>query len=346
MEPSGELSEQGTTAVAAAKAKDKKAWVHLLQCLPDDLLMQVAAKKTGKEVWDSLKVRFIGEESVKKARLQTLKSEFDVMRMKVEESIDGYAGRLTGMSVRYGNLGGMLDDVALVKKLFDTMPECYINVVVGIEQFYDLKKLAFDEAVGRLKALSGRLGRSGQPVRRPTEVDHRMAVAVGVGVVEVVVMEEEVARPIRQRRVLRSGKKDKSHIQCFKCHRYGHYANRCPREKEEEEAHHVLAVDVEPSLLLVETEEPGLLEYTSQQIQGGVTLNGGMVQPELHFTGSQESTREIWYLDNGASNHMSGDRLKFREFDQTFTGKVQFRDGFVVEIQGRGSILFQWRTRD
>jgi hypothetical protein len=35
-----------------------------------------------------------------------LKSEFDGMRMKEDESIDGFAGRLTGMSVKYGNLGG------------------------------------------------------------------------------------------------------------------------------------------------------------------------------------------------------------------------------------------------
>ena len=69
-----------------------------------------------------------------------------------DESIYAYAGRLTGMSVRYGILGGSLDDAALVKKLFDTVPERYINMVAGIEQFYDLKKLAFDEDVGRLKA--------------------------------------------------------------------------------------------------------------------------------------------------------------------------------------------------
>ena len=69
MEPTGETSDQGATAVAARKAKDIKARAHLLQCLPDDLLMQVATKKTGKEVWDSLKARFVGEERVKEARL-------------------------------------------------------------------------------------------------------------------------------------------------------------------------------------------------------------------------------------------------------------------------------------
>ena len=35
MEPSGETSSQDATAVAAAKAKDRKAKACLLQCLPD-----------------------------------------------------------------------------------------------------------------------------------------------------------------------------------------------------------------------------------------------------------------------------------------------------------------------
>jgi hypothetical protein len=51
-----------------------------------------------------------------------------------------------------------LDDAALVK-MFDTVLEHYINVISRIEQFYDLKKLAFDEAVGRLKAFEERTKR-------------------------------------------------------------------------------------------------------------------------------------------------------------------------------------------
>lgn len=55
--------------VAMATTKDKKVRVHLLQCLPNDLLMQVVNKKTGKEVWDSLKAWFVGADRVKDARL-------------------------------------------------------------------------------------------------------------------------------------------------------------------------------------------------------------------------------------------------------------------------------------
>ena len=145
----GHLPKGQTLAEAR---KDKKVRADLLQCLLDDLLMQVAKKKKGKEVWDSLKARFVGAERVKDVRLQTLKAEFDALKMKDEETVDQFAGKLTEMSVRYGNLGGSLEDSEMVKKLFDTVPDRFLNVVAGIKQFYDLKKLSFDEAVGRLKA--------------------------------------------------------------------------------------------------------------------------------------------------------------------------------------------------
>ena len=138
---------------------------HLFQCLSDELLMQVAKKKTGKEVWDSLKARFVGAERVKDARLQTLKAEFNALDMKEEETVDEFAGKLTAMSVKYGNLGGTLEDAAMVKKLFDTVPDKYIHVIAGIEQFYDLKTLPFDEAVGRLRAFEERTRRGAGSLR-------------------------------------------------------------------------------------------------------------------------------------------------------------------------------------
>jgi hypothetical protein len=69
------------------------------------------------------------------------------------------------------------------------------------------------------------------------------------------------------------------------------------------------------------------------------------VMPEL-FISKGEVRDDVWYLDNGASNHMTGDHQKFRELDQTSTGKVRFADGSLVEIEGKGSILFQGRTGD
>jgi hypothetical protein len=89
VEPSGvgETVLEGQAAAAARTAKDKKARAHLLRCLSDDLLMQVANKKTGK-VWECLKERFVGADQVKEERSQTLKSEFDALHMKDDEGVD------------------------------------------------------------------------------------------------------------------------------------------------------------------------------------------------------------------------------------------------------------------
>jgi hypothetical protein len=85
--------------------------------------------------------------------------------MKEGDTIDAYARQLMGMSIRYGNLGGSLDDQALVKKLFDTVPDRFIQVVAGIEQFFNLKKLSFVDAIEQLKAFEERIGRGTNSVK-------------------------------------------------------------------------------------------------------------------------------------------------------------------------------------
>ena len=54
----------------------------------------------------------------------------------------------------------------------------------------------------------------------------------------------------------------------------------------------------------------------------------------------------MWYLDNGASNHMTGDPSKFRELNSGVTGRVKFGDGSAVQIEGKGSILFKCKNGD
>ncbi|XP_066324621.1 uncharacterized protein [Miscanthus floridulus] len=372
VEPPAEASEQATTAAEAAKAKakDRKAKAHLLQCLPDDLLMQVATKKTGKEVWESLKARFVGAERVREARLQTLKSEFDALRMKEDEQLDQYVGKLTGMSVKYGNLGGTLGDAALVKKLFDTVPDRYLNVIAGVEQFYDLSKMAFDDAVGRLKAFDectrrgagGARSDNGQLLLTQSEWEARQKRSTGEGSKGGRSHDGGSRGQGRGRGGGRGGrggqgeaakdggsKRDKSHIKCFKCHNNGHYTNRCPEKKKEEEAHHVRTVETEPSVLLAETVELRLHEHTeTMSLHSEVYLEESKVMPALYFVeeGDEESMNNVWYLDNGASNHMSGDQQMFRDIDHTVSGKVRFGDGSFVEIMGKGSIMFQGRSGD
>ena len=113
-------------------------------------------KKTAKEVWDSLKTRYLGADWVKKARLQSLKSEFDALRMVEGESVDAFTGKLSGMATKFRSLGDTLDDAALVKKLLDSVLDKFLQLVASIEQTHDLDTMPFEEAIGRLKAYEER----------------------------------------------------------------------------------------------------------------------------------------------------------------------------------------------
>ena len=114
----------------------------------------LAAKKTAAEVWAALKARFVGADRVRAARLGTLRGEFELLRMADAESLDDFAGRLGGMAARYAALGSTLKDVALVKKLLDSVPNRLYPAVAGIEQFCDVDDMVFEDVLGRVKAFS------------------------------------------------------------------------------------------------------------------------------------------------------------------------------------------------
>lgn len=47
---------------------------------------------------------------------------------------------------------------------------------------------------------------------------------------------------------------------------------------------------------------------------------------------------KMWYLDNGASNHMSRNHTFFFKIDETITGMVKFGDDSRIEIKRKGLI--------
>jgi len=77
-----------------------------------------------------------------------------------------------------------------------------------------------------------------------------------------------------------------------------------------------------------------------------VLLKEAGTVPELHLAEGGNPTGNIWYLDNGASNHMTGDLQKFKDLDHGITGKVRFGDDSTVTIHGKGTIVFQGKFGD
>lgn len=69
-----------------------------------------------------------------------------------------------------------------------------------------------------------------------------------------------------------------------------------------------------------------------------VHLNEKNCNPNKYETNNDAD--DIWYLHNGARNHMTGDRRYFSSIDNTITGKVRFGDDSRIDIKGKGTISF------
>ena len=54
---------------------------------------------------------------------------------------------------------------------------------------------------------------------------------------------------------------------------------------------------------------------------------------------AQEESDNIWYLDSGCSNHMTGDRKKFVQLDDNVFSQVKLGDGKLQNIEGKGVIV-------
>ncbi|KAM0024917.1 putative RNA-directed DNA polymerase [Helianthus debilis subsp. tardiflorus] len=363
---------EAAEGVVVDEKKSKLARAFLFQAMPEDLLLQVAKKKTAREVWESLKVRFLGAERVQKARVHSLESEFEGLRMKDTETIDDYAGKLSGMVSKFSSLGATLEDSKLVRKLLNTVPERFIQLVASIEQYSDLDKMPFEEIIGRLKAYEDRL-KTRQQMNASTE--SQLLLSKGDGKQDGRWNGRGTAYRGRGRastndRGGRSGSrgrgngrgrgdrghgnhyhsrdggsssgggtkpKDKKNIKCFKCEQFGHYASECDQgKKEEPEANLVQGQEEEPSLFL---------SVHGEETSSMILLNEEKVFPGK-YTADEVACRDTWYLDNGASNHMTGHIQMFAEIDKKVVGSVKFGDGSKVEIKGKGSIVFNCKNGD
>ncbi|KAJ9551322.1 LOW QUALITY PROTEIN: hypothetical protein OSB04_015367 [Centaurea solstitialis] len=360
--------------VAVDEKKNKSARAFIFQAVPEDILLQVAKKKTAKEVWDSLKMRYLGIDRVQKARLHSLKSDFEALRMKDGESIDEFAGKLSSMVSKYNSLGATLEDGVLVRKLLDSVPEKYLQLVASIEQYSGVDTMPFEEAIGRLKAYEDRLrlrngSSTGENSLMFTKLDCQSNQKTSGGSSSTGGRGRGSSFPGRGGRSGGRGRgsdrgrgsnrgrggrggfgwqrsfgnnyqrgRDKQHIKCFNCDEYGHYASECKAPKRN---------DGEANLTQTQEEEPALLlsvcgEKTEKN-DTMVLLNEDKVFPSRNEA-KNEKGEDIWYLDTGASNHMTGVKEFFAEVDETITGQVRFGDGSKVQIKGKGTILLECRN--
>ncbi|GKC09196.1 zinc finger, CCHC-type containing protein [Tanacetum coccineum] len=287
----------------AENKKDKTAIAFLYQALPEEQLLQIIKHKTAKAIWDALKTRHIGEQRVQQARLQTLKSDFKMLHMKEDETIDTFTGKLTTLVNKAASLGHIIEDQTLVQKLLNVVPDRH-----GSKGKYFRGR-----GRGKHRFSQGKNHEKFKEERKDGETFHRNF----------------------NRNNFNKSSYGTSKLQCFKCKKIGHIAPNCPQRTKPNEQSNLVEEDLEPTLLMAILEDSDKEKQVKEVEEQKVSLHEEDV-------GYKETNMDsLWYLDNGASNHMTGVREHFKELDEKVSGKVRFGDGSYIEIKGKGSILIE-----
>ena len=72
------------------KLKDLKANNCLFQAIDRSILETILCKETSKDIWDSMKKKYQGSTRTKRALLQALRKDFEILQMKNDESVTSY----------------------------------------------------------------------------------------------------------------------------------------------------------------------------------------------------------------------------------------------------------------
>lgn len=329
---------------------DKVAMAAIYQSIPEDILLSITDKEMDKESWEAVKVMCQGADRVKKARVQTLKAEFESMCMKDSDSLDDFCLKILALVTHIRALGEEVTEAYVVKKVLRAVPPRFLQITSTIEQFGNVETMTFDETKGFLKAHEERLWGQTEGSESGSQL--------------LLTEEEWVKKEKEERKLLLTrdewikrsnrgatdqrtrgrdnnrGGRDKSRVRCFNCNILGHFAADCRKPKREkeskEEVNSSQIPDDEPALLIAECE---------RKEESMMLINEEKVAPKLNKTyGDKQVDSNLWYLDNGASNHMTGQCSKFLHLDEKISGQVKFGDGSTVHIKGRGSVVFKSKT--
>ncbi|KAJ3691459.1 hypothetical protein LUZ61_020623 [Rhynchospora tenuis] len=149
-----------TTALTGANArilrenrkKDKTALYIIYQAVDESGFEKIAGVTSSHEAWNTLEKAYKGADLVKQVRLQTLRGEFEALKMKETEGVSEYMTRVQTVVNQLKRNGEPLAEVRVVEKVLRSLTNEFENVVCAIEESKDLNEMTIDELSDSLEA--------------------------------------------------------------------------------------------------------------------------------------------------------------------------------------------------
>jgi hypothetical protein len=310
--------------VAEFRKRNNKAKRTICDAVRDHIIPHLTGKTCAYEMWASLCKLY---ESSNENRKMVLHDRLRGIRMLKDESVTSFLGRYTQIRDELGAVGEVVDPNSLVRQAMNSFTKPWGPFVRGIvaREVMPTWERMWDDFVQ-------------EEIRLAAEASGQRQQQIGQG-------EEDLALWTKGKKKAGRGgrqgpkfgappqgsgggesssgqgsgqKRDMSKVKCFVCKKFGHYAGQCPNRKKKK----------------------GGTAATTEEIDFQTQF-----QRECAFLiccTSVETTPSIWYIDSGASSHMTGFREHFSDLRDTEVRiEISLGDDRVVRVAGVGTVAFQ-----
>ncbi|KAK2357463.1 hypothetical protein QL285_094729 [Trifolium repens] len=237
-----------------SKLRDLKVKNYLFQAIDRSILETILNRDTSRDISEAMRRKYQGSTKVKRAQLQALRREFEVLAMGEGETVNDYFARTLSIANKMTAQGERMEQVVVVEKILRSMPAKFNYVVCSIEESNDVTALSIDELQSSLLVHEQRM--KGQK-------EHSEEQALKVS-------NASRGRGRSTSRGRGRGRQSRELVECYKCHKLGHYKNEFP-------------------------DWEGNANYVEQEKEEEMLLMA-------HNESSEDYIKEAWYLDSGCSN--------------------------------------------
>jgi len=125
--------------------KDLKVKNYLFQAIDHEVLETIFKRDTTKNIWDSMKQKFQGSTKVKRAQLQALRKDFEILQMKDRETVNAYFSRTLAIANKMKAHGESISEIVIIAKILRSMVSKFDYVACSIEESNNLDMMTIDE---------------------------------------------------------------------------------------------------------------------------------------------------------------------------------------------------------
>jgi len=137
--------------------RDAKALFIIHQCVDADNFQKIRSADTAKKAWDTLEKSYVGDNKLKKVKLQNLRRQYELLQMSDQENIGEFFSWILAITNQMNAYGDKQLDLGIIDKVLKNLTPRFDHIVVAIEQSQDLEEMKIEELQGILEAQEMRL---------------------------------------------------------------------------------------------------------------------------------------------------------------------------------------------